>query len=331
MKGIWARFSEPILRWFRPTPAPGRWIEGRAFTWQGFIGFRPWTIPRREFRLYIPRGYSRWRRAPLVVLLHGCKQTGAELAQGTRITALADTRGLLVLMPEQPDAANPYRCWNWFDARTARGRGEAAIVAAMIRKVSRRWRADAARVVVAGMSAGAALAAIMGVRHPKLVRAVISHSGIACGAASSAFTALAVMRGGPETDVARIASSARTAFAGELTVPLLAIQGSVDDVVAPRHGAALARQYLALNGVPVPAGSASALPPADLDTRDATTMPHIVRTREWHRNGRPLVRLVEIEWLGHAWSGGDPALPFNDGAPPDATAMIGDWIGALSR
>ena len=140
---------------------------------------------------------------------------------------------------------------------------------------------------------------------------------------------LTVIKRGPETDVAKIAADARTS--ADIAVPLLAIQGTVDDVVAPLHAAALARQYLVLNGVAVPDGSASTLPPADFDARDATTLPHVTHTREWRRDGHPLVRLVEIEWLGHAWSGGDPTLPFNDGAPPDATAMIGDWLGALSR
>ena len=329
MKGTWARLSESILRWFRRPPAPGRWIESDTFAFAGFIGFRPFALPRRSYRLYIPRGYRRRGRSPLLILLHGCKQTPTELAQGARITALADAQRALVLMPDQSKSANPYRCWNWFDARTAAGHGEAAIVAKMIRKVARRWRADPARVVVAGMSAGAALAAIMGVRYPKLVRAVATHSGIACGAAASAFTALVVMKRGPENDVAAIATRARGT--DEIVVPLLAIQGTVDEVVAHRHGEALARQYLVLNGVAVPGGSASALPPADFDTRDATTMPHATRTREWRRDARPLVRLVEIEWLGDAWGGGDATLPFNDGGPPDATAMIGDWIEALAR
>ena len=87
-----------------------------------------------------------------------------------------------------------------------------------------------------------------------------------------------------------------------------------------------------LNGVAVPEGSASTLPPADFEAQATQRrLPHVMRTREWRREGRPVVRLVEIESLGHAWSGGDPALPFNDGAPPDATAMIGDWLAALSR
>ena len=326
-------FLTRSLSWFRRLfhrePAPGRWIEGSTFAFAGFIGFRPWVLPRRHYRLYIPSGYRRRPRSPLLVMIHGCRQTADELAQGTRIAALADAQRALVLMPDQGDGANPYRCWNWFDARTVAGKGEAAIVAKMIGKVARRWRADPERIVVAGMSAGAALAAILGVRYPALVRAVATHSGIACGAAASAYTVLAVMKRGAETDVARIAQDARTS--AEPFVPLLAIQGTVDDVVAPRHAHALARQYLALNGIDVPAGSAETLPPADFEARDATTLPHVVRTREWRREERPVVRLVEIEGLAHAWSGGDPALPFNDGAPPDATAMIGGWLASLAR
>ena len=36
----------------------------------------------------------------------------------------------LVLLPRQTQRANPWGCWNWFDAATARGWGETAIVAA---------------------------------------------------------------------------------------------------------------------------------------------------------------------------------------------------------
>ena len=324
---LWTR----LRAFFRREPAPGRWIEGTTFTFSGVVGFHFWTLPRRSWRLYLPRGFARSQQAPLLVLIHGCKQTAAELALGTRITTLADASGVVVLMPDQRDGANPYRCWNWFDARTAAGKGEAAIVAKMIAQAASHWRTDPERVVAAGISAGAALAAVLGVRYPKLVRGVVSHSGIACGAAASAFTALTVMRRGPETDVAAIAAHARSVGGGDLAVPLLAIQGSVDDVVAPRNAAALARQYLALNDIAVPAGSETTLPPPDAESRDAGTLPHIVRTREWRRDGRTIVRLVEIEGLAHAWSGGDPALPFNDAAAPDATEMIGEWIEGLRR
>lgn len=325
-------FSAPIAwikRLFRREPAPGRWIEGSTFAFSGVIGLHPFIVPKRTYRLYIPRGYGRRPRAPLLVMLHGCKQTADELAQGTRIAPWADANRVLVLMPEQTEDANPYRCWNWFDARTMAGKGEAAIVAKMIEKVAGRWRADADRILVSGMSAGGGLAAILGVRYPELVRAVATHSGIACGAARSAYTALPVMKRGPETDVAAIATAARGSR--DVRVPLLAVHGAVDDIVAPRHAEALVRQYLALNGIEVPAGGETSLPPPFIDTRDATRIPHVTRTREWHRNGVPVVKLVDVQSLGHAWSGGDASLPFNDALAPDATALVGAWLSALPR
>jgi poly(3-hydroxybutyrate) depolymerase len=113
-------------------------------------------------------------------------------------------------------------------------------------------------------------------------------------------------------------------------VPLVAVQGLADSVVAPRNATALARQYLALNGVEPAVDADMALPPADSDTSIAAGA-RSVRTREWQRGGRVVVRLVEIEGLGHAWSGGDEALPYNDAAPPDATALAGTFLGELVR
>ena len=325
---LWSRLKARVGGWFgRPAPF-GRWVRGGAFSLQGFVGTQPFVVPRRRFRLYLPRGWARGTPAPLLALIHGCRQTSEEFARGTRVEALADRIGALVLMPRQKRTANPFRCWNWFDRRTAAGKGEAAIVAAMLRKVLSRYRADPARVVVAGMSSGAGLAAILGVRHPGLVRGVVAHSGIACGAAASALTALTVMKLGPETDVAAIAADARRAAGTDAPVPLLVVQGRDDAIVADRNAAALARQFLALNGVDVPGTASTTLPPPDRDERDAGDPLRAVRTREWSRDGRPLVRLVEVDGLDHAWSGGDATLPFNDERPPDATAMLGAWLAS---
>ncbi len=323
---LWSRIKARVGGWFgRPAPF-GRWVQGGAFSIHGMVGTQPFVLPRRRFRLYVPRGWTRATPAPLVTLIHGCKQTCDEFARGTRVEALADRLGALVLMPRQKRTANPYRCWNWFDRRTADGKGEAAIVAAMIRKVLRRYRADPAGVVAAGISSGAGLAAILGVRFPGLVRGVLAHSGIACGAASSALTALAVMKRGPETDVAAIAAAARRASGTGAPVRLLVVHGRDDAIVAARHADALARQFLALNGRDVPAGAATTLPAPDRDERAMADCARAVRTREWSHDDRPLVRIVEVDGLGHAWSGGDASLPFNDDRPPDATAMLGEWL-----
>lgn len=328
---LWSRVKAFFAPALRRAPIPGHFESGSKFTWRGFLAVAPLVRPSRDYLLYVPQGRSRWKRAPLVVLCHGCKQTPEEFAQGTRITDLADRMGLLVLLPRQKDNANPYRCWNWFDSRTARGSGEAAIVAAQIKSVLRSHRGDPKRVIVAGISAGGALAAVLGVRHPGLVTAVAVHSGLACGAAASSFSALNVMKRGPDGDVERIADMVRAAAGrGALPVPLLAVHGDADDVVAPRNAIALVRQYLRLNGHPAidraSTSLTSALPPADAIARLSLDNGRTQTVHEWRVDRRLVARYVTVSGLAHGWSGGDAAFPFHDNEPPDATALLGAFI-----
>ncbi|MEP7061353.1 MAG: PHB depolymerase family esterase [Betaproteobacteria bacterium] len=316
---IWSNFR----RFVGVPTRQGEWRTGSAFSALGILAVAPLVVPRRQYLVYLPRGHTRWRRAPLIVLCHGCRQTPEAFAQGTRIAAAADANRWLVVMPRQRDNANAWSCWNWFDSATVAGTGEAAIVAAITRKVVRRHGADASRVFAAGLSAGGALAAILGVRFPALFRGVAVHSGIACGAAMTPLSAASVMARGPETNVAAIG---RAAHDPAHRVPLLVLQGMADDVMAPRNATALARQYLALAGVAVDAGT---LPGPSGDRSDQTSGRR-VRTRDWRDNAGLVARLVEIDGLGHAWSGGDASLPYNDGAAPDALATIRDWIRDLA-
>ncbi len=321
-----ARVASLFRRLLGHAQAPGRWTKGSKFALRGWLALLPWLLPRREYLLYTPAGWSLWRRAPLLVFCHGCKQTPEEFAEGSRVAAMADAHGWLVLMPRQSEPANAWHCWNWFDAATAQGRGEAAIVAAMIRSVRRWHRADPARIVVVGMSAGGALAAVLGLRDAGLVRAAVVHSGLPCGAALSAFTAIGVMQRGPEVDVEAIAAAAREASPSR--VPLLAIHGEADNVVASANATALVRQFLRLNGhpsVPTPSLPASTLPHADME-HGGLADGRMTTTREWRHEGQLVVRFVAIAGLGHAWSGGDDALPYNDARGPDATAMIADFM-----
>ena len=323
---LWTRLRDFVARLFRREAAPGRFEKSAKFAWHGWLASAPFVWPRRECLVYVPKGWSRWRRSPLLVLCHGCRQTPEEFAEATGIAAWADAGRWLVLLPRQKEEANPWRCWNWFDTRTVAGRGEAAIVEAQIESVASRYRADPHRVVVGGMSAGGALAAVMGVRSEGAVRAVVVHSGLACGAALSAMTALGVMKRGPETDVVALARAARLQAAHEsLPVPLLAIHGEQDGIVAPRNAVALVRQYLALNGHPAVSAALAAevaLPDADRETRETTAEGRVVTTRDWNVGTRLVVRYVSIAGLDHAWSGGDDKLPFNDAAAPAAMTLI---------
>src|SRR3977135_4500902 len=134
------------------------------------------------------------------MMLHGCTQTPEDFATGTRMNVIADREGFLVVYPEQPQSANLYKCWNWFEAANqSRGAGEPALLAEMITKVTSAYRIDARRVYVAGMSAGGAMAVIMGVDYPEIFAAVGVHSGLEFKAATNLNEGLAAQKaGGPD-------------------------------------------------------------------------------------------------------------------------------------
>jgi len=333
LQRLWLRVRAFVARLFRREVAPGYFEAGHASSLRGLLTTAPLVPPTPDYLVYVPLGHSRLRRAPLIVLCHGCRQTPEDIAGLTRITEHADRSGSLVLLPRQVDGANAYRCWNWFEANTSHGGGEAAIVAAQIVAVRRRYRARRERVFVVGLSAGAALAAVLGLRYPRLIRGVVAHSGLACGAASSPATALTVMRHGPDNDVARVADSARAADGDPPdTVPLLVIQGDRDDVVDPINGVALVDQYLRFNAHAAGRDGyrpAAALPPADAMAHEAENdARHGTRTDDWIAGGRIVVRHVTVEGLGHAWSGGNGDYAFADSRGPDALELFARFADA---
>jgi len=326
---FFARLRGFFARWLRRAQAPGRFETGSARSWRGYLTTAPRVEPARDYLVYVPAGWTRWKRAPLLVLLHGCRQAADDLAALTRIVDHADAHGMLVLLPRQTPQANEWGCWNWFEANTERGAGEAAIVAAQIVRARRRYRARRERVWVAGLSAGGALAAILGLRHPRLVRGVLVHSGLACGAASSAAAALRVMREGPDTNVVRIADDAYIAQRRDTCdVPLLVIHGDRDDVVSLRNADALVAQYLRFNRLA--RGDAAAgddpLPPpfATAHTEEGTA--HAYRLDDWHAGATLAVRRVVVDGLAHAWSGGNAAYAFADPRGPEALELLASFV-----
>jgi poly(hydroxyalkanoate) depolymerase family esterase len=285
--------------------------------------------PWREYLLYLPRDMEARARRALVVWIHGCRQDPEAFAGGTRIARFADERGFVVLLPRQSRLANSERCWNWFDRRSARGLGEAAIVAAQTDEVIGKLDIDPRRVYLAGLSSGAGLAATLALRRPELFAAVALHSGVPCGAAFDAHDAGRVMAHGPRdgrTDT--LALEARAAAGAKARMPALIIHGSADASVHAVNSSYLVRQFLLFNGVTdLPA--ASALPPTLTRAVHPRAFGYVMS--EYYAGRRLAARLLTIPGLGHAWSGGDSSFEYCDARYPDATGLTCEFFAAHAR
>ncbi len=253
----------------------------------------------RAYRLFIPSGY-RGQPIPLVIMLHGCTQSPEDFAAGTRMNFIAEEETCFVAYPAQPAKANQAKCWNWFrPADQQRGGGEPSLIAGITRQIMRDRSVDPQRVYVAGLSAGAAAAAIMGSTYGDLYAAIGIHSGLACGAATDLPSALLAMRQGGGTEVVPGHGP---------TTPTIVFHGDRDTTVHSKNGDQVVRQSISgmrtnakVHRGRVPGGHAYS------------------RTVHTDAAGRSILEHWEIHGAGHAWSGGSPAGSYTDPDGPDAT------------
>lgn len=304
-------------------PLPGRWSSHRLG-----LSLAPGELaPHMDYWLYEP---SRRHAGPLplVVMLHGCRQTPEAFAAGTRMNALAEREGFFVAYAEQPMRRQLQRCWQWFDAAKGDGAREALAVAALIDTLRARRDVCPQRVYLAGLSAGAAMAALVALRFPDRVAAVGLHSGVPVGAADSARAGLRAMRhGSPLSPEALLAAAGVDSVAGGLPMPALIVHGTEDDVVNPINARLLARQFLAYNGLP---DRWPAQPRGAMGASATLAAGHYVEA-SFRDASRDVVQLCEVAGLGHAWSGGDPAYRYHSGTGPQASALMWDFFRQHSR
>lgn len=251
----------------------------------------------REYRVHLPPGLT--GPAPLVVMLHGGSQNAADFAVGTGMDRLADQSGFVVVYPEQSRSANPAGYWNWFQPEDQRrGSGEPAIIAGIVAEVAAAHQIDPARIFVAGLSAGAAMAEVMVATYPELFARVGVHSGLPYGCAAdvgSAFGQMAAGGFGP----------------APCPTPVMVVHGDRDSTVSVANAASVVQSRL----LAYPQASDGEV------NRSSEGGRAFVRTR--HRvGGRTVVESLIVTGGGHAWFGGDPKGSYTDPSGPDASAEM---------
>jgi poly(hydroxyalkanoate) depolymerase family esterase len=248
--------------------------------------------------------------APLIVVLHGCKQRAASFASDAGWLALADRYGLALLLPEQKGlpsylydiylfswvvalwgANNQNACFNWFQPEdTARDRGEALSIRQMMDAMVARHSVDRSRVYVVGLSAGGAMAAVMLAAYPERFAGGAIVAGVPYGCANTVSEALRCMNPGVDQAPSEWARHVTDLAGGQgRNLPRVSIwQGTADTRVVPRNREELVEQWTAVQGI--------STTPARKERNGPITRELFV-----DGNGAVLVESVLVEGLAHAF------------------------------
>jgi poly(hydroxyalkanoate) depolymerase family esterase len=149
-------------------PAPGHTTAGTVIS----------NGDAYNYLLYTPTSYHPRRAAPLLVMVHGCQTTAAQMLTWSDYDPLADREGFAVLYPDVdafgrslPGPAN--QCWRFpYPAAWKRGSSDAAAIADMTRAAMAKLNIDPERVYLIGTSAGGLMASIDAAAYPDLYAAV---------------------------------------------------------------------------------------------------------------------------------------------------------------
>ena len=324
----------PTPAFTRPAPAPAAAPAGHANAEQPGSFERVAFVhagARHQYRLYVPPGAAAGTAMPLVLMLHGCTQNAEDFATGTGMNLAAAPANALVLYAAQSRSANPNGCWNWFEPENQqRGTGEPALLVAMVRDVMAHHPVDAQRVYAAGLSAGGAMAALLGREYPDVFAAVGVHSGLQAGAADNMMAALSAMNNG-----AKLAGLPRhpPRPAGAPTPALIVFHGDADTTVHAKNGEQLVDAALQA----VIGGSAN----VQRETVQGQSHAGQRFTRTLYRPAHATpgadsaAAVLAEHWVlhsaGHAWSGGDARGSHTDARGVSATDEMLRFFLAHSR
>ena len=288
----------------------------------------------REYKLYVPSGYTASSDLPLVVMLHGCTQSPEQFAAATQMNTLAEAENFLVMYPKQTSTYNINSCWNFFEpAHQSRGAGEPAVIAGMVNDVKSKYSVDEDKVFATGLSAGGAMTAVLGATYPDVFRAISVGAGIPYKAATSMLAATNVMNNGSvitdPRDLGRKVYAAMGDYAR--VVPTMVFHGTSDTTVVPKNGDQLITQWAYANDLADDGIENSSID----DVAEQTLSGQVPNGKAYTRyvyndsNGNTILEKYMITGMGHAWSGGSTAGTYADPSGPNQSEITWNFFKSI--
>ncbi|HJV46418.1 MAG TPA: PHB depolymerase family esterase [Bacillota bacterium] len=291
---------------------------------EGIVGF--------SYKLYIPSGYKKGTKTPLLVMIHGCDQTPDVFAAGTRMNELAEKENFIVLYPAHPiqvELGNPDGCWLWFyDQNLHRGKGgEPDIIVGMIHEVKKKYSIDSNRIYAAGLSSGAAMTVNLGVTYPDIFCGIGICSGLEYHAADMQELdnpLIAMDKGGLDPyECGNMAFQEMGKYKRKM--PVIVFHGTSDTTVHPINAQQLITQWSQTNFLVDGKTGKVEIAPAMVKT-------DIVNEKSYLQNvyndpsGSPLIELWLVNGMSHAWSGGSADGTYTDTQGPVASSIIWNFF-----
>ena len=277
----------------------GQWRRGRVSVSGASFFAGPFAVHTWRYGLYAPAGLSDDEAAPLVVVLHGCKQRALGFAVAAGLTRFADRSRARLLCPQQRRLANLFGCWNWFSPQAQLGDGELRVLRAMLDDVAAQVRVDAGAVAAIGISAGGGLAALLAFHLSDRIGAVAVVAAPPLLGAFNVQDPRDVMKRGLMLPPAAALGLLRRACA-----PLAIIHGDADAVVHPTCAEQLEAQAL----------ESLRRDGTDVERSEA---PAAIKVIDFRAGASLRLRRIDVPGLGHEWSGGPGGHPYcARGGPP---------------
>lgn len=276
----------------------------------------PGSYPR-QYRIYLPKNYSPNKALPLVMVLHGCKQTHHDIQTISGFDQLADKNNFILVYP-YVTGYNDLRmknCWGWWrPEHTRSGVGEVEDLWCIVKEVASDFAVDLKRVHVAGLSSGGGMA----------VAALTVHAGyFASGAviAGVSYSERALAVAMPHASLRSYRSIDRTVVLMEKArkkdrtpAPLFIVHSYNDSFVDIKAGKNLRDSWLKYFGF-------------DKHSNKKRVEHHHTRGVPWthtsygKKYGGSIVETVFLEGPGHGWYGGNPGDYSFPGGPPISNLM----------
>lgn len=285
--------------------------------------------------LYLPANIK--PNAELIVYLHGCNQSEQDAMDVTRLNEWADRRGFAVLYPRQSIIRNPFLCWSWYKASEARrgGHEAQAMIVDVVKAVQEKYNLNKDKTFVLGLSAGGAMTQLLMACYPDVFAAGASHSGVAyVGEAGSAEPLKLMAAGSPDSNVelAQKALDCIKSSGWQKPIPMMFVSGKADDRVSYKNSLQSLAQMV-LSSDMITNGqwrdNPEQIKPKKEEKFAKQGDQYAYSMCSYAMSSGPSSKLLLVNGLNHAWSGGPSDKPYSDNRGPDATKMILDFFAGI--